>query len=103
MTAKRNLAANLRAIMKQQKLTQMGLKSKSGVAQATIGRILREESAADIDTLDALAKACSMDSWQLLLPKLDPSHPPVVTLSPEERALYERLRSAAALIVQKNQ
>lgn len=102
MTIKHTLAVNLRSIMRKQHLTQMALKTKSGIAQATIGRILREDSAADIDTLDAIAKACAMQPWQLLVPGLDPDNPPILPLSTQEQALYERLRAAAALITQKN-
>ncbi|CAB4145114.1 HTH_XRE domain containing protein [uncultured Caudovirales phage] len=102
MELKQILAVNLHALMRRQKLTQMGLKAKSGIAQATIGRVLRKETAADLDTLQALAKATGVSPWQLLIPNLDPTNPPPLPPSEHERDLYERLRSAAELIVQKN-
>lgn len=74
----------------------MGLKRRSGVAQATIGRILRRETAADLDTVDALARAYHLMAWQLLVPDLDPANPPINRLTQAERDLYQRLHTLAA-------
>lgn len=70
---------------------------KSGVAQATIGRILSGEGEnARIETVEKLARAYGLEGWQLMVAGMDPSNPPVLQpLSKEERSLYDRLRSAA--------
>jgi len=95
-SAKKILATNLQSVMGHQNLSQMGLHRRSGVAQATIGRILREESAADIDTLQALASGLGTESWQLLVPNLDPvNRPNLRILTAREREFYHHLEQAA--------
>ena len=77
--------------------SQSELHRKSGVAQATIGRMLSERGEnARIETLDKIAKAYGMQGWQLLVAGMDPSNPPVLrAASKEEQELYDRLRQAA--------
>jgi transcriptional regulator with XRE-family HTH domain len=91
------LSKNLKGLMatKAGPNSQLGLARKSGVAQATIGRIIRQETAATIETLEDLAKAYGLQAWQLMVAGMDPNNPPVLqAVSKEERALYERLKSA---------
>lgn len=93
------LAQNLKALMGREDLSQAGLGKKSGIAQSTIGRILAEKHAPDIDTLDAIAKTFHLNAWQMMVPNLDPSNPPLLqNASPQERELYERLKAAAELL-----
>lgn len=90
------LAQNLTALMagKIDKESQSALKRRSGVAQATIGRILRKEVNYRIETVAALARAFNLEPWQLLVPDLDPGNLPVLrAASAEEKALYARLRA----------
>jgi transcriptional regulator with XRE-family HTH domain len=67
---------------------------KSGVAQATIGRILNGQGEnARIETVDKLAKAYGLEGWQILVAGMDPNNLPVLQpISKEERALYDRLK-----------
>ena len=91
------LARNLKALMdsKSGPTSEMALARKSGVAQATIGRIKRQETAASIETVDQLAKAYGLQAWHLLVAGMDPANPPVlVPISKAERALYESLKAA---------
>lgn len=75
--------------------SQLALAKKSGIAQATIGRILRGETSATIETLSDLAKAYGLQGWQLMVAGMDPNNPPVLqAVSKEERQLYERLKAA---------
>lgn len=97
------LSQNLKALLKHGHgpSTQMDLAARSGIAQATIGRILRAETSATIDTVAKIAKAYGLEAWQLLVAGMAPHNPPVLrTISPEEQALYERLRGAAELLAQ---
>lgn len=90
------VAQNLKALMdaKIGPTSQSELKRRSGVAQATIGRILSKETAASIETLTDLAGAYGLEGWQLLVPGMHPTNPPVLQpVSKEERALYDRLRA----------
>ena len=65
--------------------TQGALHRRSKVAQSTIDRILGRESAATVDTLDQLAGAFGLASWQLIHPQ--PS------LTKDEAEFYARLRA----------
>lgn len=77
--------------------SQLALKKKSGVAQATIGRILSEEGVdAGIETVDKLAKAYGLQGWQMMVAGMDPQNPPVLQpVSRAERELYDNLKKAA--------
>jgi transcriptional regulator with XRE-family HTH domain len=98
------LAKNLKALMAHGDLNQTALGKKAGVAISTIGRILVEKHAPDIDTLSQIAQALGVTAWQIMVPRLDPSNPPVLqNASPEERELYERLRAAAEVLGRKHQ
>lgn len=91
------LAQNLKALMKTKggPNSQIALGKKSGVAQATIGRILKQETAASIETVDQLARAFGLEGWQLMVPGMDSQNPPVLmAATPAEKALYDRLRAA---------
>ena len=92
------LSQNLKALLssKSGPTTEIALGKKSGVAQATIGRIKRQEVAATIETVEQIAKAYGLEAWQLLVAGIDPTNPPVLrAASKEEQALYERLKQAA--------
>ena len=62
----------------------MALGRRSGVAQATIGRILRGEVAATVDTIESLAKALGVAPHLLVHP--DPR------FAATEAEFYSRLR-----------
>lgn len=62
------LASNLRAQLKARNWGQQELHRRSTVAQSTIGRILRRETAADVETIGQLAKALGLQPWVLLVP-----------------------------------
>lgn len=86
MESRALLARNLAALMaKSPDLdTQGKVHRRSKVAQATIGRILRKEGGATLDTLDQLAAAFGVSAWQLIHPKPD--------MKPNEAAFYAQLR-----------
>lgn len=75
--------------------TQGELFRKSGVAQATIGRILSDKGEnARIETVEKLAAAYGLQAWQLMVAGMDPTNPPVLQpVSKEERAFYERVKA----------
>lgn len=84
--------------------SQGAIGHKMGMAQSTVGRILKQKHAPDLDTLESLADAVGVSLWQLLVPRLDPTNPPVLqNASPEERELYDRLRQAAEVLSRKHQ
>lgn len=62
------LAANLARLMEQTPglNSQPAVGKRAGVAPTHVGRILRQESAATIDMLDAIAGAFGLTAWELL-------------------------------------
>lgn len=93
------LRQNLQALMESGHgpRSQSALRKKSGVAQATIGRILSDKGEnSGVETVERIAKAYDLEAWQLLIAGMDPKNPPVLQpISPVERALYERLKHVA--------
>lgn len=91
------LAENLRALKTADgtEESQSSLHRRSGVAQATIGRILSKGGEnARIETVEKLAKAYGLRAWQLLIPGMEPKNPRFLgASSPEEKALYDRLQA----------
>jgi transcriptional regulator with XRE-family HTH domain len=93
------LAKNLKALLAHGGINQSQLAGKAGISHTTIGRVLKGSHAPDLDTLSAIASVFSLTPWQMLVPHLDPSNPPVLqAATAQERELYERLRQAAELL-----
>lgn len=46
--------------------TQMKLRTKTGLAQATVGRVLSAQTAATVDSVEALAKAFGVSAMELM-------------------------------------
>ena len=67
-----------------------------GPSNGTLDRIRRMESGCSIDELDKLAKVFELESWQLLVPDLDPTNPPLLAhVSQRQLDLYAKLKSVA--------
>lgn len=91
------LSDNLKRNMdrKPGKLSQAEIGRRGGLPQRTVGRIKNGEVEATLGNLQALAKAFGLQPWQLLVPDLDVSNPPMLrAMSEHERALYDRLHAA---------
>lgn len=103
MDIKDVLSRNLKALMDYHAIKSQGeLGRLSKIDQTTIGRMLNKKNAAQIDKIQAVAKVFDLDAWQMMVPNLDPSNPPVAQITAIERDLYERLRVAAeAFIIKK--
>ena len=104
-TSRKILAANLAKLMRlddpdrTRRVTQGFVGKKAGCNQRTIGRILNGEQAATVDILDGIGIAFGLQPWQLLMPGLDPSNPPINHLTEAEKRLYERLKEAARQVM----
>jgi transcriptional regulator with XRE-family HTH domain len=66
MTLRRILARNLKRLRQERGLTQEELADLAGLNRNYIGMIERQENAATVDTLEALAKALQIAPVQLL-------------------------------------
>lgn len=75
---------------------QKALAKKARIAMSTVARIRKAEVGVSVDVLEAIANAYGLSAWQLMMPNLDPTNPPVVCITASERALYRKLKSAAA-------
>lgn len=64
------VARNLKLLMDSAKVRQQKLAERSGVSQSSISAILRQEQAASVDTLSALASALGVPAWLLTWPDL---------------------------------
>lgn len=77
---------------------QKSLAKKAGVSMSTVARIRKQEAGTSIDALESIANCYGLQAWQLLMPNLDPTNPPVFCMTATERELYRNLKSAAATI-----
>ena len=66
MTLRRIVARNLKRLRQERQLTQEELADLAGLNRNYIGMIERQENAATVDTLEALAKALQIEPVQLL-------------------------------------
>lgn len=92
------LGANLQALMTAN--SELGsnpkLAKKTDLGTGTISRLRNGEVDANLSTLQKIASAFDLQPWQLLVPGLDPAHPPVLRHpSEEERKLYARIEQLA--------
>ena len=68
MTLRRTLARNLKRLRRERGLTQEELADLAGLNRNYVGMIERQENAASVDTLEALADALQIKAAQLLEP-----------------------------------
>ena len=66
MTLRRTLARNLKRLRRERGLTQEELADLAGLNRNYVGMIERQENAATVDTLEALAEAMQITPPQLL-------------------------------------
>jgi transcriptional regulator with XRE-family HTH domain len=91
-------SANLAALMQVDRSlsTQLALAKASGVAQTSIGRILRHEQSPTLDMVDRLAATFHLEPWQMLVADFDPTNPPITKqVDDRQRELWQRFKLAA--------
>lgn len=99
------LSDNLKRLMQANSITQKGIelaakKAGNPIDQTYVGRILRNEVAATVEKLESISAAFGLQTWQLLIPHLDPTNLPILQLDPLEKQLYEKIRVAAQELAQ---
>jgi transcriptional regulator with XRE-family HTH domain len=76
--------------------SQPKVAAESKVGQTSIGRILRGEQSPTLDVVDKLARAFGLEAWQMLVPDLDPTNPPITAEADErQRELWKKLKELA--------
>lgn len=66
MTLRRILARNLKRLRRERGLTQEELADLAQLNRNYVGMIERQENAATVDTMEALAKALEVDAIRLI-------------------------------------
>lgn len=97
-TSRQVLAANLKALMASHPSLDTFTKivEAGGPSNGTLDRMRRMTAGASIDQLDTLAKVYGLEPWQLLVPNLDPTNPPMLaTISKQQLEMLERIKQAA--------
>lgn len=61
---------NLKLLMERRGYSQHELSRRSGVAQRTIGKILKGETTPSVETADKLSRAFGLNLWHLIVPNL---------------------------------
>ena len=72
------------------------LAGASGVALATIQRVMKADNGPSVDTVEAIASAFGLACYQLLIPGIDPTAPDEIAASHErERRMFAASRRKA--------
>lgn len=90
--AAKTVADNLRRIIAASGLSSRGWSLKHKLEPKMVQRITSASHSSTLATLNAVADAAGLMTWQLLIPNLDPRNPPTVTITEAERNLYRALR-----------
>lgn len=65
------------------------------ISKTVIQQVQKGKTPFNLDDLQTLAELFGLDAWQLLVPQIDPEHPPVLTSVGEtDRKMYERMKAA---------
>lgn len=92
------LWANVRALMlhRWDEENVNRLARVASVGPATVDRIKKAQTSVGLEVIDKVAQALDVETWQLLVPGMDPKNLPVLMpMSEGERTFYERVISAA--------
>lgn len=93
LSTRQIIAANLKELMLRNKHSEGDLHRKTGLSQSTIGRVLKCETSATVDTIDAIVKVYGLQSWQMMIADLDISNPPALkAMSDKEKLFYEKMK-----------
>lgn len=57
-----------------------------------IDRLVKADNAVTLDKLAEIAEACGLQPWQLLIEDFDPTDPPSMPITDEERLMLKKLR-----------
>jgi hypothetical protein len=71
------------------------LATSAGIGPATCTRLKKQETSVGVEIVDRIAEVFGLDTWQLLVPNLDPKNPPLLVLTAAERSFYRQVMSAA--------
>lgn len=107
-SARTVLARNLRALLEHSKTvnTLVSLEretEKHGlkVGKSTIDRAVKGDTPLNLDAIEVIAAVFGLSAWQLMVPGITPSNPPVLkSLGEAEERLYKKLGQLAKEIAE---
>lgn len=101
-TPRRVLADNLTSLMAYHRDlghalgTIDGVSASSKVPRGTVHRIKQAEVSVGVDHLEGLSRAFDLEVWQLFVPHIEPSNPPMLAaVSDKQMALLEKIKQYA--------
>lgn len=91
------LAANLRRLIEAdlkpgERYSVRAWALGKGLDVRLIDRMTKGKNSVTLDKLQAVADACGLKPWQLLVDDLDPHQVPDAPITPEERQMLRKLR-----------
>ncbi len=92
-SSRKILADNIKALIEREPVSVRAWALRHGLEQKAIDRIIKEENAASIDTLDKIAEALGLMTWQLLIADLDIANAPQLAVSETELKLVARSKT----------
>lgn len=96
MNLKEIISANLKALRSHSQLSQEEFAKKAGMQQRTYGRLENGENWQHLESLDMISKAYDLHVWQLLIPNLDITNPPMIAKdSDKQKEFYAKIKEAA--------
>jgi hypothetical protein len=78
------------------------LAREAKIGPASVQRIKDQETSVGLDIVDKVAQVWGLQAWQLLLPDLDPENVPFDMISESQKALFDRLKRARALLTDEH-
>ena len=75
-----------------EKPTIRGWALRKGLDVRMIDRLIKRKHAVTLDNLEAIAAACGLQTWHLLLEDFEPGAQPEAPITKEDRALLRKLR-----------
>jgi len=96
MNLKQAISVNLKHLRESTKLSQEAFAKKCGMHQRAYGRLENGENWQHLESLHKIAVANDLNVWQLLIPNLDISNPPLLsTESAIQKEFYDKIKAAA--------
>lgn len=76
-----------------EKLAEQGMGVRIG--RTAVGAMFAGTTPVNLDFVETMARLFGLDAWQLLVPGMDPKHPPVLrSIGPAEEEAYRRIEQA---------
>lgn len=94
-------AGNLRAVITASGQSVASWARAHRLEARNLQRIMRGEQSPTLDTMEDIAHACGLQPWQMLMPDIDLSNPPVFVMSKVEADLYARVKADFATLPQR--